>query len=134
MGRVRIAEWQMPPNHNLMPTLAAHSPPSMVTMHRCKSCTIQTFPLMEVWIFFNKPFFYFNSPQALPPQNQSLLSQRNNLLEETLVVAEQLSPRREATIHSELTREANVHLERLNLVKTVPEEEDEEEEEEVLFT
>ena len=66
--------------------------------------------------------------------NQSLLSQRNNLLEETLVVAEQLSPRREATIHSELTREANVHLERLNLVKTVPEEEDEEEEEEVLFT
>ena len=56
--------------------------------------------------------------------NQSLLSQRNNLLEETLVVAEQLSPR----------REANVHLERLNLVKTVPEEEDEEEEEEVLFT
>ena len=66
--------------------------------------------------------------------NQSLLSQRNNLLEETLVVAEQLSPRREAAIHSELTREANVHLERLNLVKTVPEEEDEEEEEEVLFT
>ena len=49
------------------------------------------------------------------------------------MVAEQLSPRREATIHSELTREANVHLERLNLVKTVPEEEDEEEEE-VLFT
>jgi len=64
-------------------------------------------------------------------QNQSLLSQRNNLLEETLVVAEQLSPRREAAIHSELTREANIHLERLNLVKTVPEEEDEEEEEEV---
>ena len=49
-------------------------------------------------------------------------------------MAEQLSPRREAAIHSELTREANVHLERLNLVKTVPEEEDEEEEEEVLFT
>ena len=50
------------------------------------------------------------------------------------MVAEQLSPRREAAIHSELTREANIHLERLNLVKTVPEEEDEEEEEEVLFT
>ena len=48
-------------------------------------------------------------------------------------MAEQLSPRREAAIHSELTREANVHLERLNLVKTVPEEEDEEEEE-VFFT
>jgi len=70
-------------------------------------------------------------------QNQSLLSQRNNLLEETLVFADQRSPRlaRDVTIHSELrsprlTRES-IHSESFNnslhFVKTVPEEDEEEE-------
>ena len=77
---------------------------------------------------------YFN-------QNQSLLSQRNNLLEETMVIAEQRSPTLSGniTIHSELrsprlTRES-IHSEHLNsnlhFVKTVPEEDEEEAAEEV---
>jgi len=74
-------------------------------------------------------------------QNQSLLSQRNNLLEETMVIAEQRSPTLSGniTIHSELrsprlTRES-IHSEHLNsnlhFVKTVPEEDEEEAAEEV---
>merc|ERR1711971_24753 len=89
-------------------------------------------------------------------QNQSLLSQRNNLLEETMVIAEQRSstlsgnitihselqsPRlSDKTIHSELrsprlTRESiqSKHLNNssLHFVKTVPEEDEEEAAEEV---
>ena len=91
-------------------------------------------------------------------QNGSLLSQRNNLLEETMVIAEQRSPTlsgnitniqselrsprlsRDVTIHTELqsprlTRES-IHSEHLNnsslhFVKTVPEEDEEEAAEEV---
>merc|ERR1719295_1921468 len=97
-------------------------------------------------------------PTSSFDQNGSLLSQRNNLLEETMVIAEQRSPTlsgnitniqselrsprlsRDVTIHTELqsprlTRES-IHSEHLNnsslhFVKTVPEEDEEEAAEEV---
>ena len=89
-------------------------------------------------------------------QNGSLLSQRNNLLEETMVTAEQRSPTLSGniTIHSELrsprlaresihselrsprlARDVTIHSEHLNnslhYVKTVPEEDEEAAAEEV---
>ena len=170
---------QTPPNHNLMPTLpeplasrstitALEHP--LACFERAKpflfmrNCTIQNLlrtpiphphnliiSILRTMIIelLTRPFFN---------QNGSLLSQRNNLLEETMVTAEQRSPTLSGniTIHSELRsprlaresihselqsprlkRDVTIQSEHFNnslhFVKTVPEEDEEAAAEEVLI-